>query len=113
MKTYYDLFCVPEDAPIDLIRERHRTLALKFHPDRNKDPKAAEAMKIINEAYDTLKDPQLRARYDALIARMRQPQMQGGVRIIIQDFDINDAGTGTNSATTTSGGWSYGWGFRV
>jgi len=112
MKTYYDLFMVPEDAPIDLIRERYRVLALKFHPDRNPDPKAAEAMKILNEAYDCLKDPQMRAAYDAKIAQLRQPKRQV-VQIIIPMSEFGTSGASTTN-TTTTGGWStYGWGFRV
>jgi DnaJ family protein B protein 9 len=40
-------------------------LALKFHPDKNKDPKAEEQFRAIAEAYDTLGDANKRRQYDA------------------------------------------------
>lgn len=38
--------------------------ALKFHPDKNKDPKAEETFRSIAEAYDVLSDPEKRRQYD-------------------------------------------------
>jgi curved DNA-binding protein CbpA len=39
-------------------------LALKYHPDKNKDPKAEETFRSIAEAYDVLSDPTKRQQYD-------------------------------------------------
>ena len=40
-------------------------LALKYHPDKNKDPKAEETFRSIAEAYDVLGSPDKRRQYDA------------------------------------------------
>ena len=40
-------------------------LALKYHPDKNTDPKAEETFRSIAEAYDVLGDPEKRRQYDA------------------------------------------------
>lgn len=41
------------------------SLALKYHPDKNKDPKAEETFRTIAEAYDVLGNPDKRRQYDA------------------------------------------------
>jgi len=62
---FYKTLGVAEDAGADEIKKVYRRLAKKYHPDRHKGDKAAEArFKEISEAYDTLKDPQKRAEYD-------------------------------------------------
>ena len=53
------------DADGKTIRDVFRTLALKYHPDRNKEPGAEERFKEIAEAYAILSDPKKRAAYDA------------------------------------------------
>lgn len=63
--NYYDTLGVSKTATDDEIKKAFRKMALKYHPDRNKGDKSAEAkFKEINEAYETLKDPQRRAAYD-------------------------------------------------
>ncbi|WP_103128623.1 molecular chaperone DnaJ [Deinococcus aerius] len=61
---YYELLSVSRTASADEIKSSYRKLALKYHPDRNKEPGAAEQFARINEAYAVLSDPEKRAHYD-------------------------------------------------
>ncbi len=64
-KDYYEVLAVARDATEDDLKKAYRKLAMKYHPDRNRDDKDAEAkFKELNEAYDVLKDPEKRAAYD-------------------------------------------------
>ncbi|MDR0555834.1 MAG: molecular chaperone DnaJ [Holosporaceae bacterium] len=64
---YYETLGVVKSASDEEIKKAYRKMALKYHPDRNKGDKTAEAtFKAINEAYETLKDPQKKASYDRL-----------------------------------------------
>ena len=64
-RDYYEVLGVPKTASADEIKKAHRKLALKYHPDRNKDNKEAEErFKEIQEAYDVLSDAQKRQNYD-------------------------------------------------
>jgi molecular chaperone DnaJ len=56
---------VPRDADQKAIKDAFRALALKYHPDRNKEPGAEERFKQIAAAYAVLSDPQKRSAYDA------------------------------------------------
>jgi molecular chaperone DnaJ len=64
-KDYYEVLGVPKNAGADEIKSAYRRLALKFHPDRNKEPEAAERFKEISEAYAVLSDPKKREQYDS------------------------------------------------
>src|SRR6267142_5858483 len=64
-QDYYDTLGVRRDADADTLKKAFRSLAMKYHPDRNPDDDSAEQrFKEINEAYDVLKDDQKRAAYD-------------------------------------------------
>ncbi len=64
-KDFYNILDVARDADAAEIKKSYRKLAMKYHPDQNKDnPKAEEKFKEISEAYDILKDDQKRAAYD-------------------------------------------------
>ena len=66
-KDYYELLGVKKDAPEDEIKKAYRALAKKYHPDKNKGNKEAEAkFKEISEAYAVLSDKEKRAQYDRL-----------------------------------------------
>jgi DnaJ-class molecular chaperone len=54
MTDYHKVLGVSRKAGADEIRKAYRRLALLYHPDRNKDPKAAERFKQINQAYAVL-----------------------------------------------------------
>ncbi len=68
--THYDNLKVRRDAPVGDIKTSYRKLSQKYHPDRNPDPSALEIMKLINQAWDVLSDPERRARHDRAIATM-------------------------------------------
>jgi molecular chaperone DnaJ len=55
---------VARDADEKAIKDAFRELALRYHPDRNKEPGAEERFKGIAEAYAVLSDPKKRAEYD-------------------------------------------------
>ena len=62
---YYELLGVEKTSENDEIKKAYKKLALKFHPDRNKDdPEAETKFKKIAEAYGTLSDPNKRKLYD-------------------------------------------------
>lgn len=64
-QDYYKVLEVDKGATADEIKKAYRKLAMKYHPDQNKDNPQAEAkFKEISEAYDILKDEQKRAAYD-------------------------------------------------
>ena len=63
-RDYYEVLGVARDAGQKAIKDAFRTLALKYHPDRNKEPGAEERFKEIAEAYAVLSDPKKRADYD-------------------------------------------------
>lgn len=78
-KDYYDVLGVSQDAGADEIKKAYRKLAMKYHPDQNKDSKEAEAkFKEVNEAYDVLKDDEKRAAYDRFGAAAFDGSMGGG-----------------------------------
>ena len=61
---YYRVLQIDPDAEPEVVAAAYRKLAAKYHPDVNASPEAAERMREINVAYDTLGDPYKRAEYD-------------------------------------------------
>jgi curved DNA-binding protein CbpA len=64
-RTYYKILMVDPSADLEIISVVHRRLAQRFHPDVDPSPEARTRMLEINEAWDTLKDPERRKVYDA------------------------------------------------
>ena len=72
-RDYYATLEVPRTATADDIKKSYRRLSKKYHPDVNVGQKAAEEkFKEIGEAYEVLKDPEKRKRYDRLGANWKQ-----------------------------------------
>lgn len=63
-KDYYKILGIQSGANEEEIKKAYRRMALKFHPDKNKDPNAEEKFKEIAEAYEVLSDPKKKAIYD-------------------------------------------------
>ncbi|KAI1646106.1 uncharacterized protein F4817DRAFT_341207 [Daldinia loculata] len=78
-KDYYKILGVGKDADESAIKKAYRKLAIRHHPDKNpNDDAAAERFKDIGEAYETLSDPQKRARYDSGDDLIDPSDMYGG-----------------------------------
>ena len=63
-KDFYAILGVEKNASEDDIKKAYRRMALRFHPDKNKEPDAEEKFKEIAEAYEVLSDPDKRAAFD-------------------------------------------------
>ena len=65
MSNYYEILGVSKNATADEIKKAYRTLAFKYHPDRNPgNAEAEEKFKQISAAYDVLGDEAKRRNYD-------------------------------------------------
>ncbi|XP_055863327.1 dnaJ homolog subfamily C member 16-like [Biomphalaria glabrata] len=60
----YDTLGVSRSASSQEIKKAYKTLAKEWHPDKSKDPLATDKFTKINEAYETLSDPEKRSNYD-------------------------------------------------
>ena len=67
-KNHYDTLGVARDASAADIKKAYHRLERQYHPDISKDPDADKKTSEINQAYNTLKDPEKRAAYDAALA---------------------------------------------
>jgi curved DNA-binding protein len=103
-KDYYEILKVKKDSSQDDIQKAYRKLARKFHPDVNKSPDAEKKFKEIGEAYEVLKDPEKRQKYDQYGAAWKQAQQTGGgVPPGWQGFDFGGMGGGRGQ----SGGFDF------
>ncbi|XP_022659590.1 dnaJ protein homolog 1-like isoform X2 [Varroa jacobsoni] len=63
-KDLYSILGVTKDATLDEIKKAYRKLALKYHPDKNKSPEAAEKFREVSSAYEILSNKEKRETYD-------------------------------------------------
>ena len=84
-RDYYEVLGVGRDASANDIKSAYRRMAMKYHPDRNKEANAEEMFKEAKEAYDVLSDQKRRASYDQFgHAGVNRQGFPGG-----QDFGVN------------------------
>jgi curved DNA-binding protein len=105
-RDYYEALGVPRDASTEDIRRAYRKLARQYHPDVNKEPDAEDRFKEISEAYEVLRDPEKRERYDRLGANWKAGEdvsgaagfggfgQQGGFEDVRVDFGTGGFGGG-------------------
>lgn len=78
-KDYYKILGLEKDANDHEIKRAYRKLAIQHHPDKNPDDAEAEnRFKDVGEAYETLSDPQKKARYDSGEDLIDPSEMYGG-----------------------------------
>lgn len=88
-RDYYEILGIQRDASTEEIKKAYRKLAMEYHPDRNPgDETAEEKFKELAEAYEVLKDPDKRSRYD----RFGHSGLKGGFEGFTDfGFDLADA----------------------
>jgi len=109
---YYEILGVAKNSSTGDIKKAYRKLAMKYHPDRNKDNKEAEEkFKKISEAYAVLSDPEKRKQYDTFGASGFQQRYSqedifrnSNLGDILREFGFGGQGSGGWSFKTSSGG---------
>jgi molecular chaperone DnaJ len=104
-RDYYEILGIDRNASDEDIKKAFRKLAFKYHPDHNREEKAGEAFKEVNEAYEVLSDREKRAAYDRYgHSGIENSWGRGFDGMDIGGFgDIFDAFFGGASTTTRQG----------
>ena len=64
-RDFYEILGVNKSSSQEEIKKAYRKVAIKFHPDKNPDDKAAEEkFKEAAEAYEVLSNPEKKQKYD-------------------------------------------------
>jgi DnaJ-class molecular chaperone len=90
--THYRVLMLAENADQEIISTVYRKLAQRYHPDVDPSPEAAQRMAAINVAYQTLREPEARRRYDEWLAARRD--RRAGDRLTRQTSDVATGATG-------------------
>ena len=109
MEDFYELLGVSRNATDEEIKKSYRRLARELHPDTNPDPAAEEQFKKITLAYEVLRDPERRQRYDTFGPEgLRGTGATGGMG----DNPFADFGLGDLFEAFFGGGFAGGGGGR-
>jgi DnaJ-class molecular chaperone len=93
-RDYYEVLGVARDASAKDIQAAYRRLARRWHPDVSREPEAEAKFKEASEAYEVLKDPEKRAKYDRFGHDFMQAQ-EGGAHVRFEDMeDVFGSGFG-------------------
>ena len=88
-KDYYDILGINKKASPEEIKKAYRTLAMKYHPDRNQGDKTAEAkFKEASEAYQVLSDPKKNRPTISLVILPLKEGVEAQVDLILVDLNL-------------------------
>lgn len=90
-RDYYEVLGVTKTATESEIKKAYRQLAMKLHPDKNKEENAEEKFKEVQEAYEVLSDANKKAKYDRF-GHQAFDQNQGGGGFTQDGFSFNFEG---------------------
>lgn len=106
-RDYYEVLGVSRSASQEEVQRAYRKLARKYHPDVSKATDAEDKFKEINEAYEVLKDPEKRKKYDQLGVHWKEGQEFRPPPGWDVHFDFGQAGQGrTDYQWSGTGGFS-------
>ncbi|KHN87520.1 DnaJ -like protein subfamily B member 9 [Toxocara canis] len=85
-EDYYKILGVAKTASTSDIKKAFRKLALKYHPDRSKEPNAEEKFRKVAQAYEVLADEKKRRSYDMGGSSFDQQESQFDFDKFFRDF---------------------------